>query len=29
MHAKVRVAPHDSEATQQDDEYVRGGYAGI
>lgn len=29
MHAKVRTAPHDNEATQQDDEYVRGGYAGI
>lgn len=29
MYAKVRVAPHNSEAVQQDDEYVRGGYAGI
>jgi hypothetical protein len=29
MHAKVRVTPHDTEAQQQDDEYVRGGYAGI
>ena len=30
MHTKVRTAPRDdSEASQQDDEYVRGGYAGI
>jgi hypothetical protein len=29
MHAKVRATPPDTEATQQDDEYVRGGYAGI
>lgn len=29
MHAKVRTAPHNNEAVQQDDEYVRGGYAGI
>jgi hypothetical protein len=29
MHAKARTMPNDSEAPQQDDEYVRGGYAGI
>ena len=29
MHAKVRTTPRDSEAPEQDDEYVRGGYAGI